>query len=89
MMIEAWVHSEERVTDYGMFRFAVLPVPGDRISLAGMRGAAGMLVVLYVEHHPIILPVSSRESQDPSVSICVRFMQAIEEEPSSYYLGTE
>jgi hypothetical protein len=55
-------------------------VPGDRIVVGAIRGSAGFLVVLYVEHHPIALPVAPSSRQDPSVSICVRFIQDNEED---------
>jgi hypothetical protein len=79
-MIDALLHGEEEVSNYGTFRFETLPVPGDRIVVGTVRGSAGFLVVLYVEHHPIALPVSPSGRQDPSVSICVRFIQDNEED---------
>ena len=74
-MIDAVVHSEEEDSNFGAFRFETLPVPGDRIRVGDIRGAPGILVVLYVEHHPVMLPVPATANQDPSVSICARFIQ--------------
>jgi hypothetical protein len=72
---DAVVHSEEEDSNFGAFRFETLPVPGDRIRVGDIRGAPGILVVLYVEHHPVMLPVPATANQDPSVSICARFIQ--------------
>jgi hypothetical protein len=81
-VIEAEVHSEEQDSKFGAFRFATLPVPGDRITVGSVSGLSGILVVLYVEHHPISLPVLASANQDPSVSICARFIQDLSEEES-------
>jgi hypothetical protein len=54
--------------------------PGDRIKVGDIRGAPGILVVLYVEHHPGMLPVPATANQDPSVSICARFIQDLSDD---------
>jgi hypothetical protein len=79
-MIDAVIHSEERDSNFGAFRFETLPVPGDHIRVGDIRGAAGVLVVLYVEHHPLLLPVPATAKQDPSISICARFIQDLSED---------
>jgi hypothetical protein len=79
-VIDAVVHSEEEESDFGAFRFETLPVPGDRIKVGDIRGAPGILVVLYVEHHPVMLPVPATANQDPSVSICARFIQDLSDD---------
>jgi hypothetical protein len=79
-MIDAVVHSEEEDSDFGAFRFETLPVPGDRIKVGDIRGTTGVLVVLYVERHPVMLPVPAAAKQDPSVSICARFIQDLSED---------
>ncbi|WP_159014573.1 hypothetical protein [Acidisoma sp. S159] len=78
-VIDAVVHSEED-SDFGAFRFETLPVPGDRIKVGDIRGAPGILVVLYVEPHPVMLPVPATANQDPSVSICARFIQDLSDD---------
>jgi hypothetical protein len=79
-VIDAVVHSEEEDSNFGAFRFETLPVPGDRIKVGDIRGTPGVLVVLYVEHHPVMLPVPAAANQDPSVAICARFIQDLSED---------
>ena len=40
-MIDALLHGEEDVSNYGTFRFETLPVPGDRIVVGTIRVDGG------------------------------------------------
>jgi len=74
-VIDAVVHSEEKTRTSGRSAST-----RDRIKVGDIRGAPGILVVLYVEHHPVMLPVPATANQDPSVSICARFIQDLSDD---------
>lgn len=68
-MIEAAVQSEDGSAHWGIHRFGVLPSPGDRIVLGNNRGSNDILIVSYVEHHPVKVPTSPMARPDPYVAI--------------------
>ena len=72
-MIEAAIHGEEPGTAWGNYRFDVLPSPGDRIVVGNNRGSCDVLIVDYVEHHPVIVPTPRMARPDPHVSICATY----------------
>lgn len=72
-MIEARVWCDEPETGWGTYRFEVLPSAGDRIVVGNNRGSCDILVVNYVEHHPVQVPTSPNARPDPYVMVNATF----------------
>ena len=72
-MIDAMIHWEKDGIGFGTHRFDVLPSPGDRLVVGNNRGSNDILIVDYVEHHPVRLPVSPNARPDPYVRICASY----------------
>lgn len=75
-MIEALVHGEGSETAWGTYRFDVLPSPGDRIVVGNNRGSCDILIVNYVEHHPVQVPTRPNADPNPYVIISATFHES-------------
>ena len=69
-MIKAVIRHEGGQS-YGMFGFAVLPRPSDRVYVTNRAGGADALDVLYVEHLPVPVPSTRLGNTDPVVTVVV------------------
>lgn len=79
LMIEATIHEGVDGSGRGTFSFLVLPSPGDRLVVGNNRGSCDVLVVEYVEHHPVKVPSGEYARKNPYVTICAVYHSSVGE----------
>lgn len=75
-MIEATIATGVEGGGLGRYRFEALPSPGDRIVVGSVSGSCDVLIVDFVEHHPVIVPTPRNARPDPHVMIFVHYYES-------------